>query len=211
MMVFRAGEQEMEEGSITAPDTAYGISKLLAEQELLAWARECPQRRLRIIRPGVVFGRGENGNFTRMYRALKRGVFAFVGRRTTVKSCVYVKDVVGCLQFLMEDSGGNAIYNLALPELTNVQYIADAFFDVFHFRRWIPTVPFSVAYMVGGAGEVLLRAGVRTAVHRRRIQKLYHSTHISSDALRNAGFQFQYDLREGLADWRQDCLPEDLY
>jgi GlcNAc-P-P-Und epimerase len=37
MMVFRAGEERISENSITAPDTGYGISKLLAENALMCW------------------------------------------------------------------------------------------------------------------------------------------------------------------------------
>src|SRR5438067_1530393 len=58
MMVFRSGEQKKTEYSLAAPDTAYGMSKLLAEVELQRWAERFPSRRLRIVRPGVVFGHG---------------------------------------------------------------------------------------------------------------------------------------------------------
>jgi GlcNAc-P-P-Und epimerase len=211
MMVFRAADSTMQEDSLTAPDTAYGISKLLAERELHAWKQMNNKRRLRILRPGVVFGKGENGNFTRMYYALRRGLFAFVGRRTTIKGCVYVKDVVECLKFLMTDQGSRTVYNLVLPEVTTVEYICEAFFQVFRFRRFIPTIPFPLAYVAGLLGEVLAQFGIKTSLHRRRIEKLYYSTDLSTDALSAAGFRFQYTLQEGLADWRRDCLPRDLH
>src|SRR5581483_8607626 len=195
MMVFRAGDSKMQEDSLVAPDTAYGISKLLAERELHAWSESRPERRLRIIRPGVVFGKGENGNFTRMYYALKRGLFAFVGRRTTIKGCVYVKDVVECLKFVMTDPGRQVTYNLVLPEVTTVEYICEAFFQVFQFRRFIPTVPFVFAYLIGVLGETLAHLGIRSSIHRRRMEKLYYSTNLSVDALHAAGFRFRYTLR----------------
>lgn len=211
MMVFRPGDRAMGEDSVAAPDTAYGMSKLLGELELRAWSQEAAHRRLRIVRPGVVFGKGENGNFTRMYYALRKGRFAFVGRKTTVKGCVYVKDVVHCLQFLMDDAAPRVSYNLVLPEVTTVEAICEAFFEVFHFRRWVPVVPFPLAYALGLAGEVLSRLGIETGVHHRRIEKLFYSTNLSAGELQTAGFQFQYSLRTALADWRADCAPQDLY
>jgi len=202
---------QMREDSVTAPDTGYGISKLLAESEVQRWREKHPDRRAKIIRPGVVFGKDENGNFTRMYLALKKGVFAFIGRNNTIKGCVYVKDVVECLRFLMKDPSGEACFNLVLPEPTTVKYICEAFFDVFQFRRWVPTVPYRVALVLGVSGEVMSKLGVRTSLHRRRIQKLYHSTNLSVDSLLGSGFKFNYTLRSALADWRKDCLPQDLH
>lgn len=211
MMVFRPCDRAMSEDSVAAPDTAYGMSKLLGELELQSWSREAPKRRLRVVRPGVVFGKGENGNFTRMYYALRKGLFAFIGRKTTVKGCVYVKDVVRCLQFLMDDASQRVSYNLVLPEVTTVEAICEAFFEVFHFRRWVPIVPFSLAYGLGLAGEILSRLGIETGVHHRRIEKLYYSTNLSTGELQTAGFRFQYSLRTALDDWRADCTPKDLY
>jgi nucleoside-diphosphate-sugar epimerase len=85
MTVFRAGEARNHEESLTAPDTGYGMSKLLAEWVLTVWQKAAPERRLRMVRLGVVFGRWENGNYTRLYYALKKRRFAYIGRKTTVK------------------------------------------------------------------------------------------------------------------------------
>jgi succinate dehydrogenase/fumarate reductase flavoprotein subunit len=77
MMVFRAGEARNHEESLTAPDTGYGMSKLLAQWVLTAWQKAAPERRLRMVKLGVVFGRWENGNYTRLYYALKKRRFAY--------------------------------------------------------------------------------------------------------------------------------------
>ncbi len=42
-------------------------------------------RQLTIVRPGVVFGKGENGNFTRLYWAIRGHKFAYPGRKDTIK------------------------------------------------------------------------------------------------------------------------------
>jgi len=63
------------------------MSKLLAELVLKAWQNTVTERRLRIVRLGVVFGRWENGNYTSLYYALKKRRFVYIGRKTTVKGC----------------------------------------------------------------------------------------------------------------------------
>lgn len=212
MMVFRAQERRMAEDSLTAPDTAYGMSKLLAEKELENWAAREGGRRLRIVRLGVVFGKGENGNFTRLYRALKRRSFAYIGKSTTVKGCVYVKDVVRCVRFLIGDSGTRTIYNFVIPESTTVAEICRAMQLSTHLGCFgIPTIPYRLAVGLGYLGEFASQIGFRTGLHHRRIQKLYYSTHLSSDALWKAGFSPDYNLASALADWRADCAPDDLF
>ena len=64
---YGASEELKTEESLPTPNTAYGISKLVAEKIHLAWQKGGDGRKLTIVRPGVVFGRGENGNFSRLY------------------------------------------------------------------------------------------------------------------------------------------------
>ena len=59
-------------------------------------------RQLLIVRPGVVFGKGENGNFTRLYWAIRGHKFAYPGRKDTIKACIYVKELVRFLLWKTE-------------------------------------------------------------------------------------------------------------
>jgi nucleoside-diphosphate-sugar epimerase len=210
MMVFRAGEQQMSESCLTAPDTAYGMSKLLAEMEVQSWELRGAGRRCRIVRPGVVFGRGENGNFVRLYRALKKRRFAYVGRRNTIKSCIYVKDVVQCIRFLICDSGGRAVYNLVMPEASTIEAICHVMAATFHLPcQGVPTIPVALAVAIGYLGEFANALGLPNEIHHRRAEKLYNSTYLSAAALLNAGFTPAYDLPAALEDWMVDCAPND--
>jgi GlcNAc-P-P-Und epimerase len=209
-MVFRAGEERMSEEALTAPDTAYGMSKLLAEVYLEGWARAAPRRRLRIVRPGVVFGRGEGANFTRLYHGLKRRRFAFVGRRDTIKGCIYVKDVVRFLRLMATDSAGRTTYNLVYPDAPTILDICEGMYAAYGFRRMVPTVPFRLALAGAYVFEFLTLLGLRTAIHHRRIEKLYFSTNASAEPARLLGVP-TYPFLEALEDWRRDCAPRDLY
>lgn len=211
MMVYRAGEARREETSLACPDTAYGISKLLAEETLWAWLQMNQNRRLRIVRPGIVFGPGENGNFTRLYRALRFGVFHYVGRRTTVKSSIYVKDLVRCLDFLSSDGGQDVIFNAVLPQTHTIEDICRTFQDVFNFRRVIPVLPYRLSLAGAYAFELVDAIGLHTPIHHRRIEKLYHSTDLSAQRLCNSGFRFEFDLRSAISDWKASCHPDDIF
>lgn len=209
MMSFEAGDQRYVESDLTTPDTDYGTSKLLGEWVCRAWQQAAPGRRLRLLRASVIFGEGENGNFTRLYYALKKKRFAFIGRRTTVKSWIYVKDLVGVLLFFAADEGERTLYNIAYPEETTIGEICAAMREALGVGGRIPVVPYRLALLLS-YGFVVLSPLRPTGIHPRRIQKLYNSTNIAADAMVEAGFKPAFDLGAALRDWRDECLPDDL-
>ena len=101
---YGAAEELKTEDTLPTPNTPYGISKLVAEKIHREWAAENPNHRLSIVRPGIVFGTGENGNMTRLYKGLKSHKFAYAGRRDTIKACIYVKDLVRVMLEMAEKS-----------------------------------------------------------------------------------------------------------
>lgn len=211
MMVFRASDERNHEEAITAPDTAYGMSKLLAEQVLQEWLARSKDRRMRIVRPGVVFGRGESANYTRLYYALKKRRFAYIGRKETVKGSIYVKDLVGFLDFVTRDDNSRVVYNFVYPESITIEEVCRTMCEVFGFSCRIPVVPYRLALIGGYFFEILAGVGIKTSIHHRRIQKLYYSTNVSADPAKESGYKLAYSLKEAFNDWKKDCLPQDLY
>ena len=92
---YGAAEDLKKETTLPTPNTPYGISKLVAEKIHTIWqAKSQQERQLTIVRPGVVFGKRENGNFTRLYWGIRGHKFMYPGRKDTVKACIYVKELV---------------------------------------------------------------------------------------------------------------------
>ena len=206
MMVYGARDERVTEFGETRPDTDYGRTKLEAERILEAWHAREPGRRLRIVRAAVIFGPGERNNFSRMHAALKRRAFAFVGRDSTVKSCLYVKDFVRVLALLALDGGAHRLYNAAYVDATTIRDVCDAMCRVYGWRRAVPTIPYGLARSAALPFEWLEAAGVvRTGIHRRRVEKLYRSTHIAADRLAALPFRPEFDLTAAIQDWRKDC------
>ncbi|MEO9805388.1 MAG: SDR family oxidoreductase [Reichenbachiella sp.] len=210
MMVYKAGEERRDENSLTAPDTAYGISKLLAEKEIQCWAENDNLKSYGILRPSVVFGENERGNFTRLYYGIKSNRFGYVGRKTTVKSCVYVKDVCQCLIYLSKLEL-REIYNFAFIVDYQIGQIVKQFKGVFQLKAMIPTLPLWLLMPVSRFFLMLNQLGMKNSIHPRRIQKLYFSTNIDSQKIIDMGFNFSFDLESALKDWKNDCNNKDLY
>lgn len=212
MMVFQACDEVMTEASPTYPDTAYGISKLLGEKAHEIWLAQDPARVLQIVRPAVVFGKYEGGNYTRLYQLLRRGLFFYMGRKTTVKAGLYVKDLVRFLHWCYASPQRYGLYNLAFPETLTIQTICETICQVMGFRKPFVVIPFRLALTASYFFELLNNVGLfRSGVHHRRIEKLYFSTNIAPQNAGQAGFQFQFNLETALQDWQQACGGKGLF
>ncbi|MCX7071008.1 MAG: NAD(P)-dependent oxidoreductase [Gammaproteobacteria bacterium] len=210
-MVFRAGDERHRESDTPNADTAYGISKALAEETLRGWRDGALDRRLRVVRPGVVFGCGAGGNFVNLYKALRRGLFAYIGRRTTVKSAIYVKDLVRLLLTVERDAQQIDTFHGAYFEPTTIGSVCASLCKAYGWSRFIPVIPFRLAWLAAIPFQALDAIGLRNPVHTRRIEKLFCSTDLSAENLRSIGFEHQFSLDAAIADWRESCAPKSLY
>lgn len=211
MMVFAPGPWRRAESDFGDADTAYGCSKLQAEDILRAWQVAKPGRRLRIVRPGVVFGPGDQGNMRRLIHGLNRRRFAYIGDHDTVKSCIYLKDILRLLVRLIDDDGPHELYHAVYPQPTTIRDVVAAINSAWGLDFRPPTVPYRLALAGAAPFAFVDPPGTRFGLHPRRIQKLHFDTNISSDRLADIGFTAEYSLSEAFADWRRECaggLPQ---
>lgn len=200
--VYGPSEDQLTEDSDTHPTSAYGRSKLMAEQVHKAWLDAAPdERRLLILRPAVVFGVGEGGNFTRMASLLKRGVFIFPGRRGTIKSCIYVDDLLDLIDAALSrvPSGELATINGAYPECpsigTIVQELRDNHFPNAKLIDMPSGIVRAVVSIIGACGLQGL------GFHPERVNKLLRSTNVYPGWAKGQGLMEQSSLAAGLERW----------
>jgi len=201
--VYGPSEAPKDEDSQIEPVSAYGRSKAMAEAIHGLWQAEAAgERRLTIVRPAVVYGLAERGNFTRLAHLLAKGRFVYPGRKDTIKSCGYVKDLVSSMLFMAAKPGKKTIYNFCYPERYTSEDICAAFSDVTGYKRPRLVAPIGLMLLAGAAFEVLSKLGAGSKVNRARIKKLFNSTNIVPKRLQEARFRYGYSLRESLADWQ---------
>lgn len=210
--VYGPGEDEKTEENIPMPAIPYGSSKIIAEYEHREWLNRDSKRRLSVLRPAVIFGAGEGGNFTRIANSLQKGFFAYPGRVDTIKGCLYVKDICRFIIDRIEHEERYSVYNFCYPEKITIQQIVKAFKKSLGYRAPEPVVPL---WFINAAAGMLSSMGfafvVKMGLVPERIVKLVKSTNISSKKLIQSGFQFKYTLEEALKDWALDCGGKTLF
>jgi nucleoside-diphosphate-sugar epimerase len=196
-----------DEHSALYPESPYGMSKLAAELVLGSWLRQGEGRRLVICRPGVIYGPGEQGNITRMIRAVRRGYFVFPGDRTVRKSYAYIEGLVESVDFALSRSEPYLLYNYTERQTETLEELVHAVQDEFDCHRHTPSVPRHV--LVGAAHALQAATYGRSQLHPTRVRKASIPTHVIPRWLLEHGFEFRYDFRTSLRHWR-DTAPEDF-
>ena len=202
---YGAAEELKKETTLPTPNTPYGISKLVAEKIHFGWAGK-NDAQLIIVRPGIVYGKGEHGNMTRLYAGIKKRYF-FYTRKDTIKACIYVKELVHFFMWALENNK-DGVWNCTFEPAYNIEQICEAMKKATGMKRVIPTVPgkllLLVASIVGPLG------GKAVGIHPARVKKLMISTNINGDKLKNSGYKFHWTLEESFKDWFKDCNKKYL-
>lgn len=208
--IYGPSEAALDEEAKPAPVSAYGRSKLAAEKIHLLWQSEAPDRKLTVVRPAVIYGPYERGNFTRLSRMMERRAFIYPGRTDTIKSCGYVRDLVTSMIFMAARNEGTSIYNFSFEHRYTISEICSAFSRVagYHEPRFV--IPIWLMNMAALPFEILQAAGMKTGINRDRVRKLWFSTNILPKRLVASGFRFSYDLESSLAEWKRESRLKDF-
>jgi nucleoside-diphosphate-sugar epimerase len=202
--VYGPREDVVDENTAPAPTSDYGRSKLMAEAIHRRWADAAADRRLVIVRPGVVFGPGEKGNYSNLAGALKRGLFAYPGRKDTIKSGGYVDELLNALDFVVSRDLPEVTFNFAYPSESTTEDIVKTFGKVSPVKTDYPVLPIAPLLGVAWGFELLAHLGFKTPIHRERIWKLVRSTRIRPGWLTANGYQFDSDVESALRAWSEE-------
>ena len=211
---YGVSESVKDESTIPNPVTAYGSSKLVAEKIHQIWqAKDVNNRRLVIVRPGVVFGPGEGGNVSRLIKAVIHRYFFFMGNKSTRKAGIYVKELCNAMWWVLHEQKKNgetvSLFNMSMNPGPSIGEYVQAVCKAQGVKRYVPTVPYEILIAVAYVIDALARPfGIKHPFSPVRIQKLVRSNNIIPTYLVEHGYQFQYSLDSAFADWKK-CYPEE--
>ena len=202
--VYGPTEDPVDETVEPTPTSAYGKSKLMAEAIHRTSADRHDHCQLVVIRPAVIFGPGEGGNFTRLAKALSTGLFVYPGRRDTIKSCGYVDELIRAMTALPDKANDDLTFNFCYPERYTIEDICTAFHTVAGLGPPRGTLPGFAATCLGAAGDLLSAVGLPAPINSQRIAKLQQSTNIVPKALQQLNYRFETDLQSSLKRWMEE-------
>jgi len=211
---YGVSETVKDESTLPIPVTAYGSSKLVAEKIHQIWqAKDVNNRRLVIVRPGVVFGPGEGGNVSRLIKAVIHRYFFFMGNESTRKAGVYVKELCNAMWWVLQQQKKNgetvSLFNMSMNPGPSIGEYVKAVCKIQGIKRYVPTVPYKallgVAYVIDALARPL---GIKHQFSPVRIRKLVRSNNILPNYLVEHDYHYQYLLDSAFADWKK-CCPEE--
>jgi nucleoside-diphosphate-sugar epimerase len=211
---YGPSEMVKDERSLPSPVTAYGCSKLAAEKIHQIWqARDEANRRLVIVRPGVVFGPGEGGNVSRLIRAVLHRYFFYMGNQNTRKAGVYVKELCHAMWWALQrqpTSGEHvSLFNMSMNPGPSMQDYVNTVCKVAGVKRFVPSVPYRLLLLVAYLIDVVARPlGIKHPFSPVRIRKLVRSNNILPNYLVDNSYKYRYTLEAAFSDWRKNC-PEE--
>lgn len=202
--------KQRTENSSIYPETAYGISKALAEKIHQVWLAEDSTRRLIIVRPSVIFGPKDPGNVYRMINALKKGTFVLPNGGNIIKGYGYVYGLVESMIFTMQKKERLIIYNYAENPLVPLKEMVNIVKEELGYKK--PTIKMSVkmlAFIAFFIQKGFSLIGKKSDIHPVRVKKAGFPTNIKPQYLIDTSFKFKYDFRNALRHWKS-ISPQDF-
>jgi nucleoside-diphosphate-sugar epimerase len=196
------------ENTLPVPFTAYGGSKLVAEKIHNTWqAGDKANRKLVIVRPGVVFGPGEGGNVTRLVKAVLGRYFFYMGNKQTNKAGTYVKELCNAVCWVLSDrcekDGGVSLFNMSLNPGPTIEEYVNTICEVAAVKRTVPSAPYNLVYATSlVVASIAKLFGISQPIDPVRIAKLRKSNNVIPQYLRDFDYKYRYTFKEAMSDWR---------
>lgn len=198
-----------DENTVPCPNTPYGSSKLVAEKIHIAWQnRDIENRILTIVRPGVVFGKGEGGNMSRLVKLIHKNLFFYMDNKNTRKAGIYVKELVNQILWVHEKQVKNKLPKIILFNATmwpnpSISDYVNTIKKVAGIKRFVPSVPYWFLMSLGFTFEFLFKIiGKQNPFSPVRLRKLVRPNLVRPSFLLNNKYKPIYTLRSALEDWK---------
>ena len=199
------------EDTVPCPNTPYGSSKLAAEKIHIAWQnRDLKKRILTIVRPGVVFGKGEGGNMSRLVKLIHKNFFFYMGNKDTRKAGIYVKELVNQILWIHNKQVKNQLPKITLFNATmwpnpSISDYVNKVKKVAGINRFVPSVPYWFLMSFGFAFEFLFKViGKQNPFSPVRLRKLVRSNLVKPSFLLKNKYKPIYTLMSALKDWKKE-------
>lgn len=158
-----------------SPKTAYGQSKLQAEQYILS--KTLPQgKRVFIIRSAMIHGPGNKGNLNLLFQLVNKGVPWPLGAFQNQRSFCSIANVCFVVQQLLErEDIPSGVYNLADDEALSTNELIALIAHATHIKAKLYAIPKPIIQTLAKIGDV-----VHLPLNTERLEKLTENFVVSN-------------------------------
>lgn len=187
----------IDEDTTPNPVTAYGASKLLAEQKL----KTISGLNYTILRPTAVYGPRDTGIFI-FFKQLSKGIEGYIGRSDQRLSFIYVTDLARtCVKAL--NSGAQKAYNLSDGKSYTKYDLGNETRKILTGKTFKFHISVNFMKMIATLAEKVSNLkGEAPILNREKLNELTAVNWICSieQAKKDMGFEPQYDLNKGVSE-----------
>ena len=179
------------------PTSHYGKSKYLAEQELSKWKNSSKDRKLIIIRPSVVYGKGSDSNMNRMIDSIAKRRFMMVGKGLNVKSICYVENLVDFTCYITDRISRSETFNYADTPNYKMKDIVFTICEALNSK--IRNFPYVFAFGVSLLFDLLSSIFKKDlGISSSRIKKFCSNTSMNTEKVENLNFTPTFNFIESI-------------
>jgi nucleoside-diphosphate-sugar epimerase len=171
-------EHVVTEETIANPKTAYGLSKLQAEQYILS--KTLPQgKRVFIIRPSMIHGLGNKGNLNLLYQLVSKNLPWPLGAFQNRRSFCSIENVCFVINEILEKKSIlSGIYNLADDQAISTNRLIELIAISKNKKARIYSIPKKFIFFLAKLGDFL-----RLPINSERIEKLTENFVVSNEKI----------------------------
>jgi nucleoside-diphosphate-sugar epimerase len=184
----------LDESLIPSPVTAYGKSKLAAEEYILS--QKLPKgKRVYILRPCMIHGPGNKGNLNLLYDFVKKGIPYPFGKYNNQRSFLSVENLCFVIKELIENKDiPSGVYNISDDQTLSTNELVETMGEVLQKPVRILKIPKLLVRGISKIGDLL-----PLPVNSERLQKLTENYVVSNRKIVDAmEKELPFTVREGL-------------
>lgn len=174
-------EEIVTEEIVVNPQSAYGQSKLEAEQYILS--KILPKgKRVFIFRPTMIYGPGNKGNLNLLYQLVSKGIPWPLGAFQNQRSFCSIDNVSFVIQQILErEEIPSGVYNLADDEALSTNQLIELIAATTNKKARILPIPKKLIYTIAKIGDVF-----HLPLNIERLDKLTENFVVSNTKIKNA-------------------------
>lgn len=178
-----------------APATAYGKSKLQAEEYIRQLSLGVNDKSFYILRPSMVHGPGNKGNLNLLYKFAAKGLPYPLGAFDNKRSFLSIDNFCFVCKELLTRDIESGVYNLADDEPLSVKELFGVIGETIGSKAPVLNVPKGLVSAMAGVGDVL-----KLPLNTERLNKLTENYVVSNAKIKSAlGInKFPVSVREGI-------------